>query len=469
MKSLKAVAFIGLSLSFLACSTNPPVPLSEPGPGRPSERAPAARAQSGQPPSAPAPQLSEAPVGFDNASNGLVDAKTHQSDQAQFESLETISSGLGPLYNARSCAECHQSTVTGGTSQVTELRVGHKGPNGQFQNPKIPINHGTEIITDRTLVNQRAICPNAQFPNINIQEHVPDTETIRTLRTTNSTLGSGFVEAVEDATLTAIADKQCKQGRGEICGLALRVPILESPGHTRIGRFGWKSQHASLLSFSGDAYLNEQGITNRLFPDEVTNLCNTVSEPNDKPGADGLSDIDRFARFMRATKAPARDAQLAGTRAAQSGETLFAKIGCASCHVPTLQTAPPGTVIDGGTFTVPQALGNKVFHPYSDYLLHDIGTSDGIPAQIVEHYGKYVYMMQWPGLDPKAFDATTNRMRTAPLWGLRTRATLMHDGASLTLRDAILRHAGEASGVTARFGELKQADQDAIVAFLSSL
>src|SRR5215472_5677380 len=133
MKSLKAVAFISLSLTFLACSTTPPVPLSEPIPARQHERAPAGRAQSGQPPSAPVPQLSEAPSGFDNASNGLVDAKTHQSDQAQFESLETIASGLGPLYNARSCGDCHQSTVTGGSSQLTELRVGHKGPNGQFQ------------------------------------------------------------------------------------------------------------------------------------------------------------------------------------------------------------------------------------------------------------------------------------------------------------------------------------------------
>ena len=128
------------------------------------------------------------------------------------------------------------------------------------------------------------------------------------------------------------------------------MPVLESPGETRVGRFGWKNQHASLLSFSGDAYLNEIGITNRLFPDEVTNLCNTVAEPNDKPGADGLADIDHFARFMRATKAPARDATASGTAAAKAGEALFAKIGCAICHVPTLTTAAPGTPINGGKF-----------------------------------------------------------------------------------------------------------------------
>ena len=93
----------------------------------------------------------------------------------------------------------------------------------------------------------------------------------------------------------------------EICGQVLQVPVVEAPGQMSVGRFGWKDQHASLLSFAGDAYLNEMGITNRLQPDEVTKLCNTAPEPNDTPGPDGLSDIDHFARFIRATKAPARE------------------------------------------------------------------------------------------------------------------------------------------------------------------
>src|SRR5208282_2376899 len=114
----------------------------------------------------------------------------------------------------------------------------------------------------------------------------------------------------------------------KICGQVFQVPIVEAPGQMGVGRFGWKDQHASLLSFSGDAYLNEMGITNRLQPDEVTKLCNTVSEPNDKPGADGLSDIDHFARFIRATEAPARDLQLASSAAAKKGNGLFDHIGC---------------------------------------------------------------------------------------------------------------------------------------------
>jgi CxxC motif-containing protein (DUF1111 family) len=475
MKALKAVAFLGLSFIFLACAFNQPE--DDPPPGAigneiasvQSAPAQSAQGQSGQAQQPPSATVAEAPVGLDNASNGLVDAKTHQADQAKFETVESVAGGLGPLFNGQSCSSCHQSTVTGGGSQVAELRVGHKGSNGQFQTPEIPINHGQEVIKGRSLVNQRAICPSAAFPDADIQQRVPDSETIRTLRISNSTLGSGFVEALEDATLQRLADKQCKDSGGEICGLALRVPVLEAPGQTRVGRFGWKNQHASLLSFSADAYLNEIGVTSRLQPDEVTNVCNTASEPNDKPGANGQSDIDIFARYMRATKAPSRDTQLASTPEAQAGQALFSKIGCASCHVPTLQTAAPGTVVDGGAFTIPEALGNKVFHPYSDYLLHDVGTGDGVPAAMAEHYGKQVYKVQWRGLSMKAYESSTNRMRTAPLWGLRTRTMLMHDGLSLTLRDAIARHRGEASSVTSHWAKLSDDDQNAILQFLNSL
>src|SRR6201987_809274 len=121
----------------------------------------------------------QAPVGFDNRSNGVTDDATHQADQAKFEEVEQPSDGLGPLYNAQSCRECHQNPVSGAASQVSELRVGHQAPDGHFRNPEIPINHGTEVISGRSLVNDRAICPNAAFPNNEIQERVPETETIR--------------------------------------------------------------------------------------------------------------------------------------------------------------------------------------------------------------------------------------------------------------------------------------------------
>jgi CxxC motif-containing protein (DUF1111 family) len=412
---------------------------------------------------------SEAPTGFDNKSNGVADDATHQADQAKFEATEGLADGLGPLYNAQSCRECHQNPTSGGASQITEIRVGHPGPDGHFRNPEIPIAHGAEVITGRSLVNDRAICPNAAFPNTEIQERVPDTETIRTTRIALNLLGDGFVEAVADQTLIDLARQQCKSSHKKICGQVLYVPILEAPGQTGVGRFGWKDQHASLLSFSGDAYLNEMGITNRLFPDEVTKLCNTAAEPNDTPGPDGLADIDHFARFLRATKAPARDSQLADGPLARTGSELFDKIGCGTCHVATLTSAPAGTKINGGTFTIPAALGGKTFYPYGDFLLHDVGTGDGIIVAMLEHYGRNMYQITWRNFSPDNFVSTQNKVRTAPLWGVRLRTRLMHDGSSLTFHDAVLRHRGEAAHVTERFEKLKKDDQEAIIEFLKSL
>ncbi len=364
----------------------------------------------------------EAPTGFDNRSNGAGNDSIHQADQDAFDEVEEIADGLGPLYNAQACRECHQNPTSGGASQITELRVGHLGPDGRFRNADIPIARGTVVISGRTLVNDRAICPNAAFPDSEIQERVPDTEIIRTTRASLNLLGDGLVEAVADETLIEIARAQRRTTRGMIRGQALYVPILEAPGETRIGRFGWKDQHASLLSFSADAYLNEMGITSRLFPDEVTTLCNTVSEPNNTTDSSGLADIDRFTRFMRATKAPARDTLLAATPAARRGSELFDAIGCATCHVRTLITDGPA-----------------------------------------------VYKVEWREFSIDSVGRTRNKMRTAPLWGVRLRPRLMHDGASLTLRDAIVRHRGEASGVSNRFRKLTQIDREAIIAFLESL
>jgi CxxC motif-containing protein (DUF1111 family) len=407
--------------------------------------------------------LQEAPAAFDGATNGLVDDVAHTADTGKFDEVEQISDGLGPIYNAQSCRECHQNPQSGGISQVTELRVGHLDRKGNFVNPSVPIADGSAVITGRTLINDRAICPNASFPDQEIQEHVPDTETIRTQRTSLNLLGDGFVEAVADETLNEIAARQCRETHGKICGKAISVPVLEAPGKYRIGRFGWKDQQATLLSFAGDAYLNEMGITNRLQPTEVTTICDTAKDPEDTPGSDGLADIDHFARFMRATKAPPRDAKLAKSEDAIKGSALFDSIGCAQCHVRTMQTVPAGTQINGGTFTVPPPLGDKVFHPFGDFLLHDVGTGDGIVQSVIEHYGMRYYDMQ------PQYNLAANRMRTAPLWGVRTRSRLMHDGKSLTFADAILRHRAEASLGRKKFLALTDRQKRQLFAFLRSL
>jgi CxxC motif-containing protein (DUF1111 family) len=278
---------------------------------------------------------------------------------------------------------------------------------------------------------------------------VPREAEVRTRRASLNTLGDGFVEAIPNGTLLRLAAQQCERSRGEICGEAVLVPVLEANGRLRVGRFGWKGQHASLLSFSADAYLNEMGITSALLPAEVTPVCDAVDDPEDEPGPDGLTDVDRFARFMRATKAPPRDATLAKRPEALAGEALFARIGCATCHVPTLVTAAPGTVINAGAFRVPEALGSRRIHPYSDFLLHDVGTGDGI----VQNGGPQ----------------TAQKLRTPPLWGVRTRTRLMHDAASLDFEAALRRHRGEASRSARAFRELAPDERRALVAFLASL
>ena len=418
----------------------------------------------------PAPaSAAEAPTGFDNGSNGITDEATHQADLATFDEVEQIAKGLGPLYNGQSCRECHQDPVSGGASQVSELRVGHLDRDGRFQNPRIPIARGGAVITGRSLVNDRAICPNATFPSTEIQERVPDSETVRAVRMSVSLFGDGFVEAVADQTLIDIAKQQCKSTHGRICGQVVEVPIVEAPGQMGVGRFGWKSQHASLLSFIADAYLNEIGITNPLQPNEVTGLCNTAPEPNDTRGPDGLFDIDHLTRFVRALKAPPRDQALALTPVATKGSGLFDKVGCASCHVRSLQTAPTGTRIDGGTFIVLPSLGSTTFHPYGDFLLHDVGTGDGILEVNPEHYGQRVSRQMADYLAKQRLESTQNKMRTAPLWGVRLRPRLMHDGSSLSLRDAILRHRGEAQEESRRFDRLSTEDQEALLEFLRSL
>ncbi len=110
-----------------------------------------------------------------------------------------------------------------------------------------------------------------------------------------------------------------------------------------------------------------------------------------------------------------------------------------------------------------------MFHPYSDFLMHDVGTGDGIVIPTVEHYGRVARQMPSVCTPGELRYQTRNRVRTAPLWGLRLRTRLMHDGVSVTLSDAILRHAGEAEQAARGFRKLSGKDQEAMLEFLRSL
>ncbi len=442
---------------------------------------------------APAPNapclipFSNAPADFDDKTNGFIPQPTFDADKVAFEEREEITpDGLGPVYNAQACSECHQNPVTGAISQINELRAGH---NVRVNSPWGLVTifkdaPGGSLINDRSIPTANTLTP--PFFGAKLQERVPPLltaavvsgpalkreEKVRTFRTSLNTLGDGFVESVPDGTLLAISFFQNIITGGAIRGQAIAVPVLEAnintnpdcanpnlPCKRRIGRFGWKDQHASLLSFSGDAYRNEMGITNFLVRVENTSLGRSVAAfdpvPDPPPFAeDQVQDFKLFAEFMRATKAPPRDPDIINQFNASivRGRKLFsnmppangdnARYSCATCHIPALVTAPPCTVINNGHFTVPVALGNKVFRPFSDFLLHDVGTGDGI-------------VQNGPQDDTvPARWSTRNKVRTPPLWGVRTRDRLMHDGNSLTFMEAIMTHAGEASSVITRFNAL---------------
>ena len=361
----------------------------------------------------------------------VVPNRSFNDNRFIFEEVEVVADGLGPTYNAQSCAECHQNVVTGGASQIAEHRTGRLDASGGFFES-----------LGGSLIHSRAT-------NAAIVERVAFEDDVRTFRISTNTLGNGFIECVANETLLAIRDAQ----PAEIRGTAVMVPVLEGGNAMRVGRFGWKNQHASLESFSADAYLNEMGITSPLFPDENTSSGRNVGfgtryDPVPEPEDDGV-DVLAFANFMRSTKAPSRGRITSNVVA---GEALFNQVGCNGCHVATLRTAAPGTPINGGAFRVPFALGNKIIHPYSDFLSHDIGTGDGIPVL--------------PGAE---YAATNKLIRTAPLWAMRTRNRLMHDGLSFTKQEAIQRHDVQAAAVRDRYNALTDAQRSQVLDFLESL
>jgi CxxC motif-containing protein (DUF1111 family) len=530
-------------------------------------------------------QPTPAPAGFNNVTNGFSEQDQFDKDRKTFEDVETIlpekktsaetktpksrhgssgrasnatdstddeqaGGGLGPVYNATSCVGCHQNPVTGSSSQVSEIRAGRlKNPNDDPNNPK------SDFVEPPggSLIHQRAI-------DAQIQEHVQAEDKVRTLRMSTNTLGNGFVEVIPDEVLIG----NCKRQIDGIRGLPIAVPVAvrrvmtrdntETEFVLRVGRFGWKDQEASLLNFSANAYLNEMGITSPLQPTEnksngrdVTQF-DPVADPEDKATAKNPfgEDVEAFTRFMRSTRVPPRDFALAQgptckdplkpgeAQTLAGGEKLFHEFGCTTCHRPQYLTPPKDDLIrplwpEGAQGTdlkdgkVPEALANKIFCPFSDFLLHDIGTKDGIvqtqhaqlpspgarrfmqqapteyqaprrsqPAlpqiqqqlarrtppiseaecqpQIQEVFPASASVESREANQQRVLDQRTrHRVRTAPLWGLRVRPQLLHDGSALTIRDAILAHREEASDSRTAFEQASEEQKTQLLMFLNSL
>ena len=343
-----------------------------------------------------------------------------------FTEVETAEDGLGPAFNGSSCAVCHSVPAIGGAGVVAEVRAARRDERGEF----------VELApTSGSLFQIFSI------PTHKCQPTIPPEANVISRRVPIPLFGAGLVEAIPDEVLMALDDRDDRDHDGVSGRAAIVVDI--ATGHRRVGRFGWKAQHATLLAFGADAYRNEMGITNDLFPDELAfgispeqmKLCDRIPDPEDR--ADPRTrrrGIDNFEAFMKFLAPAGRGPVDESVRA---GETMFGTVGCAACHVPSLQTGPDSNPL----------FNRKTVPLFSDLLLHDVGTGDGIRQEAA---------------GPQEF-------RTPALWGLRLRRPLLHDGTAATIEDAIGRHGGEASSARERFTSLSAEQRATLLAFLKSL
>jgi CxxC motif-containing protein (DUF1111 family) len=343
-----------------------------------------------------------------------------------FSEVETAEDGLGPAFNATSCGACHNVPAVGGFSLVLETRAAYRNEQGAFD---------ALDKAGNTLMHLFSVPPHK------CQPVMPPDVNVVARRAPIPIFGDGLIEAIDDDTLLALQDPFDRDGNGVTGRAAMILDV--ATGQRRVGRFGWKAQQATLLAFAGDAYRNEMGITNDLFPKEfafgVTDAdmqrCDLRPDPEDvRNPLSGRRGIDNFESFMRFLAPIARGPV---DEIVRDGERIFSSLGCAACHVPALTT---------GANTNP--LFNRKSVPlFSDLLLHDIGTGDGIQQGA----------------------ARPDEIRTPALWGLRLRRPFLHDGSAFTIEDAIQRHQHEAELAQRGFVQLPSADRQRLLAFLRSL
>lgn len=263
---------------------------------------------------------------------------------------------------------------------------------------------------------------------------MPAAATITVRRRTTPLFGLGLVDATPDSDFIAAAAQQARGG-----GVTGRVNMVDNirAGMKTVGKFGWKAQVPSLFQFSGDAYLNEMGITTADFPNESCPQGNCAELAfNPAPGIndDGSGPI-ALTNFMSLLAAPPRGTITGDVTA---GEATFERIGCTACHTATQRTGSNPIA----------ALDRKTYHPYSDFLLHDMGAlGDGLEMG----------------------NSTGREMRTAPLWGLRFINNYLHDGRARTLDQAILAHDGQARSARDQYVALAADPKSKLIAFLNSL
>ena len=341
-----------------------------------------------------------------------------------FVAAEDVPGGLGPVFNDVACASCHTQGAIGGGSNRLETRYGQV-INGVF-NPLTQF--------DGTLVHAKGI---GRFNGVNfVGEVVPPEANVVAQRRVNPLFGLGLVDAVPDQFLIDLS--QFEQDRNPATAGRANVVIDVASGQPKVGRFGWKCQIGTVLTFAANAYQNEIGVTTPFFPNENCpqgDCALLAANPAQTNPNDTNETPMMFADFITFLAPPPRRAL---TRNPKLGESLFLGIGCADCHFPAMRTGSNEVA----------ALDQVEFFPFSDFLLHDMGSlNDGISQS----------------------GATGHEMRTAPLWGARIRKSFLHDGRARTLRDAILAHDGQGLAARERFARLPAREQAQLLDFIDSL
>lgn len=349
-----------------------------------------------------------------------------------FEREFTPETGLGPLFNSTSCGECHEDPALGGFGDEVEIhataflvRGGGKDPHGggSGEDACDPLaDQGGPVV-------QQHVTPALKAALGIEQEPVPSRATATAHRTSPPIFGLGLLDAVPDEVILAYADPDDKDHDG-ISGRPNRFV------DGRLGRFGRKAFLPALKEFNAGAFQIEMGITSPAVPDE-----GTIGGAPIPPGVDptpepelSQEDVDLANDFVRFLAPP----PFGSGHGVGRGEDIFHRIGCASCHVPTLKTGPSDV----------RALRNKPVTAYTDLLLHDMG----------------------PDLADICLGlATPSEFRTEPLMGLGLRERFLHDGRASSVEEAVRLHAGEAAGARDRFGALSAEERHMLLKFLASL
>jgi CxxC motif-containing protein (DUF1111 family) len=395
---------------------------------------------------------------------------------ANFAQAEDINDGLGPVFNEKACGNCHGIPVLGGSGTQIERRFGEV-TNGVF--------YGYDQAQDNEGGTLRQLFSNGTYTNGSVTctipvEHEPATASVHNVgRRALPLFGLGLVDAMPDSFFDFLAAIEPASTRGTVLRAVPQFPDARDPNQsltaTRVARFGIKDQQTNLVSFSGDAYINEMGISTQscfkgtmilaFANDNQSNNVHPKAGCNDGdlapaqtiPGvpqftddavgscAGGLSqvqdDLENFRIFMERMAPPPPD--LSDPISTAIGAIDFGIAGCGNCHV-GVPFVTPSAPFNG----VP---GNMTFFPFSDFLVHDMGSlGDGIG-----NTGDTV--------------AKTRQMRTVPLWGTRFNTQFLHDGRAKTVRDAILAHDGQGLAARNAFAAMSSSDQNFLIRFVNSI